>query len=401
MNEREFLRKIKSKDNIVGENTTMTVIDFLNQNKMSIPTLLKRAYNKIFGSNSKVKTPEQIVSENFETIISTFRDSPDDEELDIDKVLVFCDALMEREDIKGVGRDIVIENIDKIYPMIQDGRGLFCLVQFEKKLGREINDEKNRLLQEKKLEIARYIIETGPTRLSQEDKEFYSKTLSIMIDELLESENCRYADINFLKKGGYSQACQIGDKVLKIGKPRQSYKIPNHRRLLQPLTRTNLLDKQDNPKACVEIQETVSLEEKISVQELYSIYKELRDDGIIWTDVNESNVGKLKGENVPKLNGERMDVAPNSVGFSDGKKGSDLTSGDWVIIDSDFVYREDDPDLEWSVSSRSAEFERKYQSEKAKKISEEYMKRHQGEDIYSLPENQISSKRVHDDYDEI
>ena len=393
MNEREFLKKIKSKDNRNGENTTLTVIDFLNQNKMSIPTLFKRVYNKIFGSNSKVKTPEQIVSENFETIIGTFKDSPEDKELDEYRVLDFCNTLMERKDIKTVGKRIMTENIDKIYPMLQDGGGLFGLVQLEKKLGREINDGKDKLLQEKKLEVARYIIDAGDTMLSQEDKEFYSKTLSIMIDELLQSENCRYADISFFKKGGYSQVFQIGDKVLKIGRPREIYKIPNHRRLLQPLTRTNLLDRQDNPKACVEIQEAVSLEEKISKKELYLIYKELRDDGIIWTDARQSNVGKLKGENVPKLNGEKMDVAPNSVGFSDEKNGNDLTSGDWVIIDSDFIYRENDPDLEWSMTGLSEEFERKYQSEKAKKVSEEYMKRHQGEDIYSLPENQIRSHR--------
>ena len=393
MNEREFLKKIKSKDNMNGENTTLTVIDFLKQNKISTLTLFKRVYNKIFGSNSKVKTPEQIVSENFETIIGTFKDSPEDKELDEYRVLDFCNTLMERKDIKAVGKRIMTENIDKIYPMLQDGRGLFGLVQFEKKLGREIDDWKDRLLQENKLEMAEYILNSAEVYLSQQQREEYAETLSIMIDELLQSENCKYSDINYVTSGGYSQVYQIGNKILKVGNPRATYNIPNHRRILQPLTRINFLSKGNNSTICVEIQDKVNLSKKISKKELYNIYKELREAGIMWNDAREANVGRLQRDNVPTLNGENMDVAPNSVGFINGKNESDLSEGDWVIIDTDFIYREDDCNKRSSIYGFHAEFERKYQSEKAKKVSEEYMKRHQGEDIYSLSENQIRSHR--------
>ena len=220
-----------------------------------------------------------------------------------------------------------------------------------------------------------------------------------MLDELLHSENCRYSDINSVTSGGYSQVYKIGNKILKVGKPRASYSIPNHRRLLQPLIRTNLIDEENNniPIACIEIQDGVDLSETISKEELYYIYKELREDGIIWSDAKIGNIGKLRRDNVPTLEGERMDVAPNSVGFINEKNDSELSTGDWVIIDSDFVYREDDPNLDWAVNSYSQEFERKYQSEKAKAISEEFMKKNQGKDIYSLPENQISSNSRHED----
>lgn len=396
MNEKEFLKKIKSKYNRTGENTTLTVIDFLKQNKISIPTLITRVYNKIFNKNSQVKTPEQIVAENFETIIGTFTDLSDDGELDIDGVLEFCDTLVEREDIKKVGKRIVTENIDKIYSMIQDEIDIFRLVQFEKKLGREIDNSKEKLLAENKLGISKYMLDLSPlsyyyTANSREKVEGYLETLSIMIDELLQSENCRYSDINYVTKGGYSLVYQIGDKMLKVGRPRHTYNIPNHRRILQPLTRVNFTDEKNNPLVCAEIQDKVDLTKKISTKELYNLYKELREDGIIWTDAKKSNIGRLIKANKATLNGEEMDVAPNSVGFIDGKNERDLPAGEWVIFDTDFIYKADDSRIVWSVDSLSQEFERKYQQEKARAISEEYMRKHQGEDIYSLPENQIRS----------
>lgn len=405
MTEKEFLKKLRSKDNRdgtkLGDSTSLIVVEFLTQNKLTKPNLVNRLYNKVFRKETKVKTPEQIVTENFETIIDTFRDLSDFGKLDVDRILEFCNTLIEREDTKGFGKDIVIANIDKIYPMVQNGGDLFKLVQFEKSLGLEINEEKDRLLQGKKVDIAKYMLDEGPLHnfhlldsyISLKKREEYSETLAIMLDELLHSENCRYSDINSVTSGGYSQVYKIGNKILKVGKPRASYSIPNHRRLLQPLIRTNLIDEENNniPIACIEIQDGVDLSETISKEELYYIYKELREDGIIWSDAKIGNIGKLRRDNVPTLEGERMDVAPNSVGFINGKNDSELSTGDWVIIDSDFVYREDDPNLDWAVNSYLQEFEQKYQSEKAKAISEKYMKDHEGEDIYSLEKNQISS----------
>ena len=371
MNEKKFLKKIKSKNNragdALGENTPLIVMEFLDQDKLAKPNFINRVFRKLFNKK-RFKSHKEIVSENFETIIDTLRDLSDDGNLDMDRVLDFCDILCSEDN-----KDIVLENIDKIYPKIQDGRDIFALVQFEKKIGKEIDSAKEELLCKNKIEIAKYIIADSNTDLGYADIEEYAKTLDIIIDELLDSEKCKYLDVTSFKRGGYSQVFQIGNKILKIGKPRETYNIPNHKRLLQPLTRTNLLDKYNEPRACIEIQERVDPPGEVSDEVLYAIYKELRDDGIIWTDAKASNLGRLRRNNVPTLNGKEMDVAPNSVGFTNEKNKKDLMSGELVVIDLDFIYKENDPDIRWPIFSLSESFEKRYQQEKANEIAKEYM----------------------------
>lgn len=386
MNEKKFLREIKSKKNrsgdILGENTSIIVMDFLSQNSLIKPSLVQQLFSRILKKDTQVKTPKQIVSENFEEIIGTFRKISEVERLDMDRVLEFCDVLLKREDVKEFGKDIVFDNIDKIYEMVEDGGDIFRIVQFEKSLGREISDDKERMLKERKLEIAEYMLNTGPLNNnynSVEKRTEYAATLSIMIDELLQSEGCRYADIYSHQHGGFSQVYQIGDKVLKIGIPRETYNMPNHKRLLQPLIRTNFIDEEQNrPIACVEIQDKVSLSDNITKEELYGIYKELRESGIMWTDAKPPQVGRLISNNVPSLNGEDMYVDPNSVGFTNGKNEDELSAGEWVIIDTDFMYREGDCHISWALDSFSNEFERMYQSEKAELVTEDYISRYHG-----------------------
>ena len=200
-----------------------------------------------------------------------------------------------------------------------------------------------------------------------------------MFDELLESENKKMIDIEYLSSGGYSDVYKIGDSVIKIGGPRKKYKIINHRRILQPLTRTNFLDLENNePFACIEIAPAVetNLEDELTEEELYKIYKELRDDGIIWTDCKDINVGRLTRENVPKLNSEEIDIAPESIGADQKPKGEILKKGDYVIIDSDYIYKENDPDISFAGSkwSLSKKFEQKYQREKQSEIAKRYKK---------------------------
>ena len=138
--------------------------------------------------------------------------------------------------------------------------------------------------------------------------ESYVPAITRMIDELLASEGVRLVDIGYIDNGSSSTVYEIGEKVLKLGSPRTSYNIPNHPRILQPLIRLELFDEKCENEifACVEITEKTQRigEDEISSEELYQIYKELRDSGIIWTDIREANIGRLLRKNVPNLNGE-------------------------------------------------------------------------------------------------
>ena len=217
-------------------------------------------------------------------------------------------------------------------------------------------------------------------KTTKEKQQFISDfipTITRMIDELLIDQNVRRFDIEVLGIGGYSKAYQIGEKVLKIGEPRETYKIPNHPRILQPLTRTNLIDERNRNKvsACVEISDRTDKlrDEEKQVEKLYQIYKELRDDGIIWADARFSNIGKLRKKNAP--NGEEMNVDPQAVGMDKTVNGRTLKTGDWVIIDTDYIYKQEDKDLiEWPKDTHcySERFEKRWELERQGKIVVQY-----------------------------
>ena len=190
-----------------------------------------------------------------------------------------------------------------------------------------------------------------------------------MIEELLESEGVDYIDIEKMGGGSYSDVYKIGNKVLKVGGERGTYTIPNHRRILQPLTRTNFIDEKNGLViGCVEISDRVKTipRREQDKEKLYAVYKELRDAGIIWTDVRFENVGKLITKNIPTLNGEEIDVAPNSVGFNKKvSKEQVLDNGEWVVLDTDYIYKKDTKEqILWQSYGYGIEFEYRYQKEK-------------------------------------
>lgn len=250
---------------------------------------------------------------------------------------------------------------------------LFDVAQVLKNKNQEIDEALNELLAKHKEKIAEgllnknvgmetlYIPQNG---IKQKAAKNYSKTLAIIIDELLKSENKKYIDIDFCGNGQFSNAYKIGEKILKIGTVRENYNMPNHRRILQPLTRINFAeDGQDI--FCIEINDEVDTEikeEEKNSEILYKMYKELRSDGIIWTDIRWENIGKLKRRNRPTLNGIEMDVVHNSIGFDKEIVDGILEKGEFVIIDTDFFYKEGQENIYWS--KKAEEFEERYQKER-------------------------------------
>lgn len=56
--------------------------------------------------------------------------------------------------------------------------------------------------------------------------------LEKLLQEILDHEQKDWIDIEYIDSGGYSHVYEIGSKVLKVGKERNSYKIPYHKRIL-------------------------------------------------------------------------------------------------------------------------------------------------------------------------
>lgn len=172
--------------------------------------------------------------------------------------------------------------------------------------------------------------------------------------------------------GEFSFVYKIGDKILKVGSPRGEFKMPNHRRILQPLARKAFRNRLGKTMACVEISEEVdtNIEQK-DPEELYKLWKELRDEGVIWTDVTWENVGRLKKKNIPSLNGEEMYVEPEAAGFKNKYKGKPLEKGELVILDTDFIFEENSPYLRWFNFGYAKSFEDRYKKENALNKEEE------------------------------
>lgn len=164
------------------------------------------------------------------------------------------------------------------------------------------------------------------------------EVVRIMLDELLQSENQRLIDITQVEQGGFSTVYQIKDKIIKIGKKRINSRIPMHRRLIQPLVRLDLDD------SCIEVQNKAEISYDLDWwTKLYPIFCEMLDEGIIWGDPKSENVGVLLEDNVVTLNGNIIQVSPESINYDvreDFNMPDPLKAGELAIIDTDYVFYE-------------------------------------------------------------
>ncbi len=100
-----------------------------------------------------------------------------------------------------------------------------------------------------------------------------------------------------ISNGSYSNVYEINKKILKIGLAKINKNIINHPRIIKTYLKLNIETKYKGIIRNIgfEIQEKAEQKE-VTKEELYEIYKELRDNNIIWKDIKESNVGYFKGK---------------------------------------------------------------------------------------------------------
>ena len=381
MTEKQFLKLINGKSNKKGKFTYVEIVNLLSEDKED-----KKFFVRMLDKITK-NSPEKIIKNNLELII---------DKLDYEDTYKFIDLFLKNRHLKP----LLKENIQKIlkklilsrkdlkmtYKLLNDSNLLddnvdfivdnnphiehiFHISKYVKGKSNQRDERLENYFKARKLEFSRYLLEQKIDSNNDKLINDFSLTTSVLIEEILEGENARYIDIEYVGRGEYSNVYKIKDKILKIGEPRGTYQIPNHRRILQPLIRTRLIDEENNIDiGCIEITdrvETLSRREK-NLEKLYELYEELREDGIIWPDIQFENVGKLKKENVPNINRKEMYVDPGSVGFLNklNKNKEPLKKGDWVIIDSDFIYEENAEEIAWQIRGKGIEFEYRYNNEK-------------------------------------
>ena len=264
---------------------------------------------------------------------------------------------------------LIIENLEEIFS--QNWADIFFIMPVLKGISPDTDARINEILQKNIQDISHNLLmqmtEIDESRgiTKEEKKEIadkYYMTLAILPCEILKSDKMSFVDIEKIGSGCYTNVYKVGHKIFKIGTPRETAVIPNHKRILQPLLRRSLPER-GYPCAFIEIAEEVKT--GLGYQDyklLYNLYKELRDDGIIWGDPKLENVGWLKRENIPMLHGEILNVDTKSLGFKQSLRCNPLNKGELVILDTDYIYEENSPCIE--TNNTAKKFEEIYQREK-------------------------------------
>lgn len=180
-------------------------------------------------------------------------------------------------------------------------------------------------------------------------------TIKIIIKELCQNENKTYGDIEYLGKGTFSYVLAVGDKVLKIGIKRYTDSFPNNPYIITPLLRESIKINEEN-KIFLEVTERVDTKTEVTTEELYQLYKKIRDLGLVWTDVAKRNVGRLKKDNIVHWN---TPLSPTDEALELKKyiNASQLKKGDLIILDADHIYEG------YKYNLTNKEFEDRYQEE--------------------------------------
>ena len=420
MNEKDFLRELNSRDNKDGNFTTTLVFDLISQEESgeSKPPFFLRLRDRITGKGNQ--TPKDVLSDNFETImkkVSTHNrlnflllvteheagrfaiknnfDSFLENLVEWHKCGFAFEKLAASKDF----RPVLHENMQKIFDTITPEDILETSLTLSHISDESDNVINNSIASHKKDYILSMYLSglykksknISIEELSEKAKPFIDP-ISLIVDELVESEGITHADISFVNHGAYSYVYGIGEKVIKFGAKRANFKFPNHRRILQPLARRELAE--GDFSSIIEVSQKVDTlkKEDEDKEKLYQVYKELRDDGIIWADVRFDNIGVLKGPNIPNLRGKNMYVFPEAVGSDKTIPEEELAmlrAGDWVVIDTDHLYKEEEfdittDDIFMAIRPLYSEFKLRYNMEKLQQVTDSLsrtpIKEHQEEE---------------------
>ena len=274
---------------------------------------------------------------------------------------------------KGNNKQLIFENIDEY---LKGSQNLYDLMKFVQEDDVILQKVKEYINNHEEQAINSVFTETKDLVKIKDD--VIRDVITMVIKEVKEHETVNYADFKY-KAGGFSRVLIAGNKVIKIGN-RINTKFPNNPYILAPLMRKDL--KTDKDSVFVEVTERVDTNELPSKEDLYQLYKKLRELGLVWTDIKAQNVGKLIHDNEIHWN-KNLEPTDKTLEFDSSRGEEKLKKGDWVILDADFIYDENDKNINYANNDElRREFELRYKKEKDYNIdmesstvqSEEYNK---------------------------
>ena len=265
-----------------------------------------------------------------------------------------CDISYSMVEYKGNNKQIIYDNLPLF---MENTENLYSLMNFVKDNSSALSKVKDYIDNNPEKAINSIFCETS-NLVKMKDKTL-KEVVKLIILDVLKNENAKLSDITY-NGGGFSRVLLIGNKVIKIGN-RDTKSFPNNPYIISPLLRKKL---EFNGESCfVEVTERVDISKKASKEELYQLFKNLCNLNLIWTDIKESNVGRLKKENIIHWR-QNLNPTDEVLGL-DVKRGETvLREGDLVILDADFIYDENDQDINYTNNKYIYdEFEKRYQRE--------------------------------------
>ena len=191
------------------------------------------------------------------------------------------------------------------------------------------------------------------------------EVIYLIIEDVCRNENIDITEIESIGSGSFSSALLIKDKVIKIGIPGKTKSFPNN-----PYINAMLLRKEfpinDEASIAIEVDEKVDTKSEIDIEELYQLYKKMRDIGLVWLDAANRNAGRLLKDNKASWRFD-LPITDESLGLDKFRGEEQLKKGDIVILDNDLIYDIDDPNIPAEFATTyQVLFERRYQNDPQK-----------------------------------
>lgn len=227
----------------------------------------------------------------------------------------------------------------------EDYRFLLDTLTMSSKNHKFINDFINQ-----HLEFIAVILSNRKLMTLKEEKilDFYIE----LIKDVMRIEGASIEDLK-LKIGSFSRTLIIKNKVIKSGEKNTKI-IPYNKRLLQPIVRQRinhennwfkqLIKNKDLDFDYVEVYERVEEVKPSERNLLYEVFKEMLEDGVLWTDPRLENIGKLLKPNLPfhetiadydkpfYIDDEAVEM------YNSFDKKEILQKGEAVVLDLDGIY---------------------------------------------------------------
>ena len=191
------------------------------------------------------------------------------------------------------------------------------------------------------------------------------EVIYLIIEDVCHNENIDITEIERVGNGSFSSVLLAKDKVIKIGIPGKTKSFPNN-----PYINAMLLRKEfpinNEVSIFVEVSERVDIKSAIDIEELYQLYKKMRNIGLVWLDAAARNAGILLKDNKVSWRFD-LPITDKSLGLDKFRGEEQLKKGDIVILDNDLIYDIDDPNIPAEFATTyQVIFERRYQKDPQK-----------------------------------